>query len=195
MESRLSYKTRICEFVGSISEEKSLEVLEWIKEELECHDLNQLIIKILMKSKQLFTNDNLEHLSKKISEDSNSSDHTPIYNKNFRHTTDNRNKNVSPSTSDKQIVFPLFKLPIDLITNTLLFLNEKQLLLIERCNRILYRMINNYLFLKKCRNFKNFQLDDDLLDKISNQQIECYKAVIKTEELMTTDIVDKWSII
>ena len=55
MESRLSSKIRICQYLQSISEEQTLEVLGWMKEELQCVNLNQLVLKILMDSKELFT--------------------------------------------------------------------------------------------------------------------------------------------
>ena len=139
-----------------------------MQQELGCDNLNQLIIKIVLTSKRLLTNENLEHLSTKINN-----------NRIFSAPAPNKTNSRIMSDDDhyQYVLFPLFKLPIDLITNTLLFLNEKQLLLIECCNRILYQMINNYTFLKKCKTFKHFRLTNRFLDNYNatQHQFDCYK--------------------
>ena len=163
--SRLCSKIQICEYLESASEKQTLEVIEWIKQELECNNMNELLIKVFMKSKELFTNDALINISNK----------TNVNNINKKESISIANNKHSKTNNNDRIILPLLKLPNDLINNIALFLNEKDLMYFERCNRMLYKMINNAAFLQKCRNFKKFLLTDDKLDQIVSQRSDCYQ--------------------
>lgn len=159
-ESRLSQVMKICKLVESMSEEECLTTLKLIREELGCDNTNQLLIKILVRaSNVLFTNDTLEKISRKIQD-----------NINLKVKPKKKSNNLTPNA---QLLFPLMNLPIDLITNTALFLNYTTNL--ESCSRFLYRMVNRMSFLKKSRNFKNFLLDNDVLRAVVADKQEFYK--------------------
>ena len=166
-QSRLCSKIEICQYLETASEEQTLEMIGWMKQELQCN-MNQLLIKIVMKSKGLFTNDALINISNK----------TNLNNINQKQSQSNhkQSKRHSNINSDEKMDnLPLLKLPNDLINNIALLLNEKDLLYFERCNRMFYKMVNNSIFLKKCRNFKKFLLTDKMLQDIVSQRIDCYK--------------------
>ena len=162
-ESRLSYKIRICEYLESIKEDEVLSVLQLIKQELNCTSINQLLIKIVIDSNELFTNDALMNIASKTNLLKNTT------------KTNNRAKAIKIKNVENNHEFPILRLPKDIITSTSLYLNENDLLQFERCNRMLYKMINNSSYLKKCRNFKTFRFTSEILDQIAWQRIDCYK--------------------
>ena len=101
-KSLLCLKINICEYLESCNEEQTYEVVDWMKNltyEVNCCTLNQLVIKILIDSKELLSHDALINLSNKAnaktSSDRNTSSNTKIQTNNH---------------------FPLLKLPIDLIS-------------------------------------------------------------------------------
>ena len=168
-QSRLCSKITLCEYLESCNEEQTYEVVDWIKEEVHCSTLNELLIKIVIDSKELLSNDALINLSNRAKNDKN------INNNKTLTKTNKKNK------TNKNDHFPLLKLPIDLISTTALFLNKHNLFCFERCNRMCYTMVNNSSFLNKCRNFKKFRLTHQLLNDISSQKVDCYKFSFANE--------------
>ena len=75
----------------------------------------------------------------------------------------------------KKILFPLLRLPIDIIKNTSLFLNEEDIFSFEQCCCLFYQMINNLSYLKQSNNFKTFTLDDTRFDQIIESKYSFYK--------------------
>ena len=90
-------------------------------------------------------------------------------------TIDHTAKSIHQHLAAKQNVFLLLKLPIDLIVSIMLLLNKHQLLTLELCNRMCYRMINNRSFLKKCKIFKKFHLTQPLLIETVSKRLDLYK--------------------
>ena len=131
-ESRLCYKIRICEYLESMKEEEILDVLELIKEQLKCTSINQLLIKILIESDELLTNNALVNIANEISK--------------LKQT---KTKSKTSTIKMNQNTFPLLELPNDMITTTSLYLNQTDLLCFERCNRVLYRMVNSSSYLRQ----------------------------------------------
>ena len=174
-QSRLSSKIQICQYLESASNEQTLEVIEWIKEEFECSSMNELLIKVFIKSKELFTNDALINIANKT----NINNHN--LNKKQSKYSDNSKTLTNKHVDNKMDYLPLLKLPNDLINNIALLLNEKDLIYFERCNRMFYKMINNSSFLKKSRNFKKFLLKSKFMTDIVSQRIDCYKYSFANE--------------
>ena len=170
-ESCLSSKITICEYIESVNEKQVLDLLEWMKEELGCGSLNHLLIKILMDSSELLTNDALINIVNK----------TKCMNMNNKIRKSNKTRKTIINNNNNNNTFPLLRLPNDIITSSLLYLNQNLLMRLERCNRMLYKMINNSTFLKKCRNFKKFRLTDKILDQIVVERIDCYKFSFANE--------------
>ena len=164
-QSRLSSKIKICEYLEFASKEQTLEVIEWMKHELQCTNMNKLLIKVFMKSKELFTNDALLNISNRIN-----------LNKADKKQSPSNGKHLKTNKGDSKMGhLLLLKLPYDLINNVALLLNESDLLYFERCTRMFYRMINNSTFLKKCRSFKKFIITRLSMSDIISQRIDCYK--------------------
>ena len=161
-QSRLSQVMGICELVQSMSEEECLHTFELIRQELGCDNTNQLLIKIFVRaSNVLFTNDTLEKISTKIQDKNN--------------TKPKEKDKCNNSKQRDNVLFPLLNLPIDLISDTLLFLKEQDICIVELCNRLLYKVVNTLSFLKKSRNFKKFQLNNQMLDKVVIKRYGFYK--------------------
>ena len=84
-------------------------------------------------------------------------------------------------TENEKIEFPLLRLPIDLIAQTSLYLNEKDIFQFECC-RLFYQMINNTSYLNTSKNFKTFTIEDKTLDQMS-QRKNCFFKYSKTKHL------------
>ena len=77
--------------------------------------------------------------------------------------------------TDSLFLFPLVELPVDLISKIVLFLTEEQVFLIEKCCRLLYKIINDTLYLNQCNNFQTFYLTDERLEQISEGKYSFFK--------------------
>ena len=65
---------------------------------------------------------------------------------------------------------------MDIIKNTSLFLNEKEIISFEKCCRLFYQMINNLSYLKQSNNFKTFTIDTlERLDQMIESKYSFYK--------------------
>ena len=74
-----------------------------------------------------------------------------------------------------ELLFPLHRLPIDLISKTSLYLNEKDILSFECCCRSFYQMINNTSYLNLSNNFKKFTIFNETLDNMSQRKYSFFK--------------------
>ena len=153
-----------------------------MKEELGCTSVNHVLIKMLVHSQDLFSDDGLKNMANKTNlsiVNNNNNRKTNNYNKNVsnNNTTINHDGNPNPPNPPKTNHFPLLKLPKDIICKIGLILNVKDLLCFDSCNRTLYKMVNNESFLKKCRNFKKFRISDAMMD----EKRDCYKFMFANE--------------
>ena len=85
-----------------------------------------------------------------------------------------RNDTTQNNANDN-ILFPLLRLPIDLITKTSFFLNENDIFQFQQCCRLFYKMINNTSYLHKSNNFKTFQITDKRLDQMAQSKYNFFK--------------------
>lgn len=171
LHSRLSCKLSLCKLIGTLNEDECLQVLGWIQKNVGCKSINQLITKIVIENNEWFTNDELEKLSLKI--------HNDIQHNNTDHIQDKKiddGKDYPPNDSDQQNSHksnsqtnefsPFTILSTDVISKTALFLNQKDIIYFEQCNRLFYQIINNLSFLKQTRNFKTFEITERRLNFI-----------------------------
>lgn len=157
--SSLSLKISFVELVETLSDDGCVEVIRLLQKELGSHTLNKAIIQIFMQCGNL-TDDCVTRMTKKIKE--NYSQHP-------------RKVKTAPAIKDnkhnrKDVIFPLFSLPIDLITTTSIFLDETDILKFEQCCRLFYKMVNNTLYLTKCYNFKRFSITNKILDTMKQDK-------------------------
>ena len=73
------------------------------------------------------------------------------------------------------IIFPLSRLPTDIIHKTSLYLNDEDILKYEKCCRLFYTMINNLLYLKQSNNFKTFEINSKRLNQMTQSNCCFYK--------------------
>lgn len=65
---------------------------------------------------------------------------------------------AASTISVNQLVFPLLKLPVDLINRICLFLCEKTIGTFEFCCRYFYQLTNTASFISKSGNFKEMKI-------------------------------------
>lgn len=169
--SHLWYKICIYERLESLNEDQLDQVVNFIKNDLNCTipstisnhvpSCEQIGKAILFnKNEQLLNTNSLADLWRFVQ--------TLTVNVNNVTKTDTKNSNdhesshssvsMKKSLKVKPLIFPLLKLPVDLIIHTSLFLNDKTIIVFERCCRCLYQLTNNTLFISKS-NFKTLSVD------------------------------------
>ena len=182
--SILCHKVRICKLIDTLDETKCLDVLQLLRDELKYGSLNRLLIKMIFDAQDTLTIDSLDSIEKYVhqigAKDGNSKQISPGKGK-----TQMKDKNDSKNRTCT--IFPLLRLPIDLIANTSLFLNEQNIIKFEQCCRMFYEMINNTSYLNKCNNFKTFEITEKRLRQICDSKCNlifykyCKAHILKCE--------------
>ena len=155
--STLHTKISLCEAVESLTKQQCFDVIQLMQKESGCDTINQLLMKIIMKMDNICTIQSLCSLQKSIQQS------ITIQNESKQQ----QKPSISAQSQNTDIqLFPLPRLPVDIITQTSLFLNEEDIFNFERCCRLFYKMINNSSYLNKCNNFKEFQIRNETIDDI-----------------------------
>ena len=176
-ESCLSQKISLCRFIDTLNYDGCLQVIRLLQQSQNCDCLNQFLIKILMKMTDKMDVELLQHIHNEIKQISCNNNYTQMEQSKI---IDNKPKqqaseNCASNKKDENTIFSLFRLPIDIIKNTSLFLNEKDIFNFEKCCRLFYQMINNLSYLRQSNNFKTFILDNKRFDQISDTEYSFYK--------------------
>ena len=79
----------------------------------------------------------------------------------------------------------IVKLPVDIIQNVSLYINEKDIFIFERCCRLFYQIINNSSYLRQCNDFKEFRLTDKRLDEMITNESKYSYSYCKYSQLNT----------
>ena len=82
---------------------------------------------------------------------------------------------IATQKEEKEQLFPLLRLPIDLIKNTSLYLNEDDICQFEKCCRLFYTTINNTIYLKESNNFQTFKIDNIRFEQLMQSQCSFFK--------------------
>ena len=178
--SSLSVKICIAESVEQLSEEECVNVLRLIQNELGHSTLNKTVTHMILKLKENLTKDSLNRIANKIK---------TTLNKKIAMAT-SKDSNKYGNGDKKDLLFALSRLPIDLLTKTSLFLNEKDIFQFERCCRLFYKMINNTSYLSKCNNFNTFTITKSKLNEME-QNNDCYFKYSKANRLVFDLPVEK----
>ena len=128
--------------------------------------------------------ESLQHINNEMTQISCNNKYVQI-----KQSRDISEKCASINCNHENILFPLFRLPIDIIKNTSLFLNENDIFSFEKCCRLFYQMINNLSYLKKTKNFKTFELDNKRFDQIIESKYSFYKYSQTNIMEMTLDVL------
>ena len=176
-KSCLSRKIDICNSISKLSKDGCFEVIRLLGDAAivsgNSIKLHQLTTKMFMDCSNNWTSDQIIEFENKIKQ-------TLSYeNGNHCHSQStsqqNNYKSIKLANTNKDIQFPLFRLPIDLITHSSFYLNEKDILNFEQCCRLFYQMINNTSYLKLSNNFKRFIINCKTLDQMSQRKYSFFK--------------------
>ena len=142
-KSLLCHKISLCESIEQLNDEQCFDVMRLMQKELGYDKLNQVLMKVLFSSTQSWSIESLQRIEKEISSN--------MSNCALSNKAQNAKKDNELQNENKQLLFPLLQLPIDLINNISLFLNEWDISSsqFEQCCRLFYRMINNLSYLSK----------------------------------------------
>ena len=166
-QSRLSYKISLCQSVEMMNDNGCFEVIRLLQRQSGYHDLNCFVTKLVMQLSETTDIELIEAMDNTMKEMISNDDYT---NSKKHCSNDSGNSNTS-----KTMIFPLSRLPKDIIHNTSLYLNEKDIFIFEKCCRLFYTMINNLSYLKQSNNFKTLILNDKKFNQIINPQYSFYK--------------------
>ena len=174
LKSRVCHKISLFKTIEILNDEGCFEAVRVLRHVADCATWNDCLKKIITATTRTMKIEALSKLDtqiQQISTDVNFINHQ--VNRNYNETK--VQPNCNDVSSNEQFIFPLFRLPIDLIQNTSLFLHEHDIFNFEQCCRLFYQMINNSTYLKQTNNFKSFILDGNRLNQLANYKISFYK--------------------
>ena len=189
-ESRLSQRLSLCQSIERMNDAGCLEVIR-VFYQLDCKTINQFVSGLAIQITETMSYNSLKNLNNSIKQ--------IISNNNFT----KKESDHDQSTHDRDTIAEcsLFRLPIDIIANTSLFLNKSDIYSFEQCCRLFYQMINNSSYLKQTNNFKTFTIDNKRLNQSVKSMYGCYKychakKLIITSTLqwvnLVADIYKRW---
>ena len=154
-KSMLCHRVSICAAIANMNEKQCLDVIRSIQKELDCNNLNDFLIKVMVKMKDTFTNQSLENIEKDI-RNNIANFHVSQQSPENCDCNDNKDKNNRKNNDDNNetLLFPLLGLPIDLITTTSFFLDQEDICQFEQCCRLFYQITNNLVYITKSNSFK-----------------------------------------
>ena len=149
--SKSVLSTRICvaESLSRLNDDGCVEVIRLLQNVAEHGDFNSIVCKLFI---DISTNWPMDRATKvqKIVSDILSNDKA-VKQSLINAGSKSNSKMSSANTKTAKKETSLLALPIDIIGNTALYLNEKDIFKFEQC----CRMINNSSYLHQCNTFKN----------------------------------------
>ena len=155
----------MCRCVEALNDDGCLQVIRLLQHSQKYQNLNQFLMKIILKMTENMNVESLQVINNEMKQ-------IICNNKYVRSQQQSVNNKLK---NDNDVIFPLIRLPIDLISKTSLFLNEKDIFIFEQCCRLFYKMINNSSYLKQSNTFKQFELNDTRFDQICQAKYSFYK--------------------
>ena len=168
-KSRLHYHLLLRELAYTLDKDECVDVLESLREELQYSSFGELLTQILIDCTKSLSIDSLDKIYNVIKSKLDGNTHNLKKLKNTPTINDNTN------IKTPQIIFPLFSLPIDLISEISLYLNENDIFQFEQCCSLFYKMVNKLSYLNKSNNFKTFIITHKRFQKIISPQYSFYK--------------------
>ena len=164
--STLSIKISIAQLVETLNDDACIDVIRLLQNELGWITLRTMINQIIAQftNTRALTNESLIKIEKTIKDTYSS------------HSTNNKISTINNNNITRHnVLFPLSRLPNDLIFKTSLFLNEKDIFQFEQCCRLFYKMINNTSYLMQCDNFKQFIITKKRLCQMRQERYSFFK--------------------
>ena len=201
-ESHLSQKISLCQYIETLNDDGCLQVIRLLQHYQKYKHLNQFLIKVLMQTTDQMDVESLQQMHNEIKQMSCNNKYVQM---RQSPCVKSKNSEKSPTIDHDNIIFPLFRLPIDMIQNASLFLNENDIFHFEKCCRSFYKMINNSTYLKQTKNFKTLRLYNKRLNQMIEPKYSFYKysqastmgvnVLVPAEKTVTTFINEtqsKW---
>ena len=163
-KSRLSHRLELCQLVKQLDNDGCASVIRSIHHELGYSSLNTLLMSMVMHLSDTTPSDSLIKMKNTIND--------IITAKN---THNDPNNNVYDKQKKQQQMGKLLRLPIDLISKTSLYLNEKDIFNFEKCCKLFYHTVNNLSFINQSNTFKTFRLTSKRLRQMTQPQHNFYK--------------------
>ena len=198
IKSRLCIKTKLCELIESLDQDECQQAINFLGQQC-CSNLQNLLIKLLFahdsNGQEFLTNESLSRLEEyvtNINHDTLKQSSNPIKHDVIQ-TADGGelNSNQQPSQSEARnnallhdnftpnanklsnSVFPLMKLPIQMLKSICYFIKRNDILIFEQTCRVFYQLINNISFLKTYNGFKKLIITKENLMKIAKGNCAC----------------------
>ena len=171
LKSNLCERIELCKSIETLSKDGCLAVIRLMSNIISNNNLNCFLINIVLNSNGILSNNHLQEFGKEFEQLLSSH---PQYIQQPSKTITSH-KQEKQEKQQKEQLFPLLRLPIDLITNTSLYLDEKDIFQFEQCCRLFYTMINNTKYLKQSNNFKTFIVDNERFDQLTQSQYSFFK--------------------
>ena len=175
----------MCETLDKLNDDAFPQVIRALYSEFGNLELKDVLRKLVMKETKTMKVETLAQLDNELMKIARDSKYTMKHHKISNNTTSTKSQ-----TPYDNIIFPLFRLPVDIIKNTSLFLNETDIFSFEKCCRLFYKMINNSIYLEKSKNFKTFMIDKTRLNQMSQSTYSFYKYSQSRKLNMTRRWID-----
>ena len=179
LRSTLSVKISIAQLVETLNDDECIDVIRLLQHEDGDITLNTIVNRMIIQSTERLSNESLIKIENTIKD--KYSQHSK------RNTVSSTTKNNAITTHS--VLFPLHRLPNDLLSKTPLFLNETDIFQFEQCCRMFYKMINNTSYLSQCNVFKHFVMTKKRLDQMKQQQYSFFKYS-KANQLISNLLTD-----
>ena len=173
-ESHLSQKISLCRCIETLNDDGCLKAIRLLQHFQKYKHLNQFLIKVVLQATDKMDTESLQRMTTEMKEISCNCKYVQMK-QSLDNKSKKREKSVSIHDDKTVIVFPLFRLPVDIISNTSLFLNEKDIFSFEQCCRLFYQIINKLSYLKQTNNFKTFIIDDKRFNHMMKPKHSFYK--------------------
>ena len=180
--SHLSWKIQLCELIERLNENGHQKVVQLLQQysDFEFKDSSNLSMKLTFSVTKTMNTDSLaiivDTIQQMINNPSLVSKNTKPFNSNINLKTTTQSANDKHEIKKQNIIlFPLSRLPIDLIDNARLFFNETDIFQFEQCCCLFYKMINNTIYLNKCNNFKKFEMTNKRLKQMTESEYSFFK--------------------
>ena len=174
-KSCLSQKISLCECIETLNDNGCFQVIRLLQHFQEYQYLNQFLIHVIFKITEETNVESLQYINNEIKQIACNNRYLRIDHEQQSANIKLKNaKNCAP-IEGKNVIFPLFRLPVDIIKNTSFFLNEQDVFAFEKCCRLFYEMVNNLSYLKQSNNFEYFILNDARFDQMCDAKYSFYK--------------------
>ena len=176
LKSELCERIELCKSIDKLNRDGCLEVIRLMSNIFDNNILNRLLIGTIVNSNGMLCDNQLQAFGKEFYQLLSSN---PKFiqqcSSNTHSNCNHQPKKVKKKEKTEKQLFPLLRLPIDIITNISFYFKENDIFVFEQCCRLFYTMINNTSYLKQSNNFKTFKVNNDRLEQMIQSRCSFFK--------------------